>query len=45
MKDSFNFDFSKGDFVLDGSGNIETVSGVESLKLWINKILRTQYNR
>lgn len=45
MKDSFNFDFDNGDFVLDDSGNIETVSGIASLKLWINKILRTQYNR
>ena len=45
MKDSFKFDFDTGEFVLDSAGDVIVVSGIESLKQWIQKILRTQYNR
>ena len=45
MKDSFKFDFDTGEFVTDSAGDVVTVSGAEALKQWINKILRTQYNR
>lgn len=44
MKDTFLFDFKKGDFVMDG-GNPVTVSGMAALKVWIDKILHTQLNR
>ena len=45
MKDSFKFDFDTGEFVTDSTGGVVTVSGMESLMQWVNKILRTQYNR
>ena len=45
MKDSFKFDFGTGEFVTDSAGGVVTVSGMESLMQWVNKILRTQYNR
>ncbi len=45
MKDSFKFDFDTGEFVTDSAGDVVTVSGMESLMQWVNKILRTQYNR
>lgn len=45
MKDSFKFDFDIGEFVTDSAGGVATVSGMESLMQWVNKILRTQYNR
>ena len=45
MKDSFKFDFDTGEFVLDSAGDVVTVSGIEALKQWVQKILRTQYNR
>lgn len=45
MKDSFKFDFDTGEFVTDSAGGVVTVSGMESLMQWVNKILRTQYNR
>ena len=45
MKDSFKFNFDAGEFVTDSTGGVVTVSGMESLMQWVNKILRTQYNR
>ena len=45
MKDSFKFNFDTGEFVTDSTGSVVTVSGMESLMQWVNKILRTQYNR
>ena len=45
MKDSFKFNFDTGEFVTDSAGSVVTVSGMESLMQWVNKILRTQYNR
>lgn len=44
MKDTFLYDFKKGDFVIK-DGNPVIVSGIEALKVWIDKILHTQLNR
>lgn len=44
MKDTFLFNFKKCDFVMDG-GNSVTVTGIDALKVWIDKILHTQLNR
>lgn len=41
---SFLFDFKKGDFVLK-DGKLVTVEGVEALKIWIEKTLRTEKYR
>ncbi|KYH35826.1 hypothetical protein CLTEP_02190 [Clostridium tepidiprofundi DSM 19306] len=38
---SFLFDFSKGDFILKGGKLIET-SEIEAIKVWIEKVLRTE---
>lgn len=45
MKDSYAYDFKKGEFILSSSGDVKTVSGISALKIWIDKVLRTQYNR
>lgn len=44
MKDTFLYDFKACDFVIEG-GDAVTVTGVDALKVWIEKILRTQLNR
>lgn len=44
MKDTFLYDFKACDFVME-NGNPVKVSGVDALKVWIEKILRTQLNR
>lgn len=41
---SFLFDFKSGDFVLK-DGRLVEVSGVEAVKVWIEKILRTEKYR
>lgn len=38
---SFLFDFEKGDFILQ-DGKLVEVEGNESIKIWIEKILRTE---
>ena len=38
---SFLFDFNKGDFIYR-NGNLVEVSGIEALKIWIEKIIRTE---
>lgn len=38
---SFLYDFEKGDFVLR-NGKMVVVEGVESLKVWIEKVIRTE---
>lgn len=38
---SFLFDFEKGDFVLKDGKPVET-DGIEAIKVWIEKVLRTQ---
>ena len=40
-KKSFLFDFSKGEFVVK-DGNVLVIEGVEALKVWIVKILKTE---
>lgn len=42
---SFLFDFSTGDFKLDDTGNLISVSNLEALKIWITKILKTDKNK
>ena len=44
MKDTFLYDFKTCDFVMK-DGNPITVSGIDALKVWIDKILRTQLYR
>ena len=44
MKDTFLYDFKTCDFVME-DGDPVTASGVDALKVWIEKILRTQLNR
>ena len=44
MKDMFLFDFEKNDFIFDGK-NPKVVSGIDALKVWIDKILHTQLGR
>jgi hypothetical protein len=41
---SFLFDFATGDFVVK-DGNIQTLEGIEALKIWVEKILRTEKDR
>ncbi|MGE8080516.1 DUF2634 domain-containing protein [Peribacillus loiseleuriae] len=38
---SFLYDFNKGDFVLKDGKPVE-LHGIESLKMWINKVIRTE---
>ena len=38
------FDFTTGDFVVK-DGKVATVTGLESLKLWIQKTLKTEKNK
>lgn len=44
MKDTLKFDFKKCEFVVE-NGNVVTVTGLEALKVWIDKILHTQLGR
>lgn len=44
MKDTFKYDFKKGDFVIE-NGNPIIVSGIDALKIRIEKRLHTQINR
>jgi len=43
-KISFDFDFSTGDFVLE-DGKVKTLNGIEALKMWITKVLKTEKYR
>ena len=45
MKSTFDFDFKTGEFVTDSSGEPIVITGIDALKKWIEKILRTQINR
>lgn len=38
---SFLFDFDIGEFKTDDKGNLVETTGIESLKMWIEKILKT----
>ena len=44
MKKTFDFDFSNGEFVMK-DGNPVILSGINALKLWIQKCMRTQLYR
>ena len=41
MKKTFDFDFGNGEFVIK-DGNPVILSGINALKLWIQKCMRTQ---
>ena len=41
MKKIFDFDFGNGEFVMK-DGNPVILSGINALKLWIQKCMRTQ---
>lgn len=43
-KVSFNYDFSTGDFVLK-DGRVEIISGLEAIKMWIIKVLKTEKHK
>lgn len=44
MKKTFDFDFKSGEFRMK-NGNPVVLSGIDALKLWIQKCIRTQLNR
>lgn len=44
MKKTFAFDFKTGDFVMK-NGNPVVLTGIDALKLWIEKVMRTQSGR
>lgn len=44
MKNTFAFDFKAGEFVMK-NGNPIVLTGIDALKLWIEKCIRTQLNR
>ena len=44
MKNTYNFDFKQGEFVMSG-GNISVLTGIDALMLWIDKTIRTQLGR
>lgn len=44
MKNTYNFDFEQGEFVLSG-GAVGVLTDVYALKLWIDKTIRTQLDR
>ncbi|SCY92956.1 DUF2634 domain-containing protein [Alkaliphilus peptidifermentans] len=41
---SFLFDFKKGDFILK-DGKLVEINNIEALKIWIEKVLRTDRNK
>ena len=41
---SFSFDFSLGDFVIQ-DGGLAPCDGIDAIKVWIEKILRTEKDR
>lgn len=44
MKNTYNFDFKQGEFVMFG-GSVAVLVGVDALMLWIDKTIRTQLGR
>lgn len=44
MKNTYNFDFNQGEFVMSG-GAVAVLTGVDALMLWIDKTIRTQFER
>lgn len=44
MKNTYDFDFKQSEFVMSG-GAVGVVTGIDALRLWIDKTLRTQLGR
>ncbi len=44
MKHTFAFDFAVGDFVMKNGAPV-VLTGIDALKLWIQKCIRTQLDR
>lgn len=44
MKNTFDFDFKDGEFKMK-NGNPIILTGVDALKMWVQKCIRTQLNR
>lgn len=44
MKKTFDFDFKAGEFRMK-NGNPVVLTGIDALKLWVQKCIRTQLNR
>lgn len=44
MKNTLKFDFKQGEFVME-NGDAVTVSGLDALRMWTEKCLRTQFGR
>lgn len=44
MKNTYKFDFKTGEFVMK-SGSPVVLSGLDALKMWLEKCLRTQLGR
>lgn len=44
MKNTYNFDFKQGEFVMSG-GSVSVLTGIDALRLWIDKTIRTQFER
>lgn len=43
-KISFQFDFSTGDFLIE-DGKVKNLSGLEAIKIWITKVIKTEKYR
>jgi len=41
---NFEFDFSNGEFYIK-DGRLQTLEGMEALKIWIEKVLRTELSK
>ena len=44
MKNTYNFDFNKGEFVMS-DGSVAVLTAISALRLWIDKTIRTQLGR
>ena len=44
MKNTYNFDFNQGEFVMTG-GAVEVLTELSALRLWAEKTIRTQLGR
>ena len=44
MKNTYNFDFKQGEFVMSG-GSVSVLTAISALRLWIEKTIRTQFER
>lgn len=44
MKNTYNFDFKQGEFVMSGS-DVFVLTGIDALRLWAEKTIRTKFGR